>query len=213
MPLVNLIFEQRKLLKAREQKARGLLIAAASALVLGVGVNGIVLLQGEGVKTQIAITKKQLTRIQPIVKDIESTSKQMAQLQPRLTSLEDAQKVTKKWATILDHIRRTMPEGVWLTQLRSKEGKDGGKVLGSLIGLSLDQEGVAQFMLRLRTCEDIESVDLKFTQGEYDGSRTNIKYEIEIVVAGIGQEDKKTKKKKRALESSGEKRSTQKEAS
>jgi Tfp pilus assembly protein PilN len=197
MPLVNLIFEQRQFLKQQERKARMLLLGATGAAVLGVGINGILLLQGEGIRSDIAKTKQQLTRIQPIVREIETVSRQMSEMEPRLVSLEDAQKATKKWATILDHFRDVMPSGVWLTKVSSKENKDGGKVKASLTGMSLDQEGVAQFMLKLRTCTDLESVDLKYTQGEFDGSRTNIKYEIEVAIAGIGTDDKKSKDAKK----------------
>lgn len=195
MPNINLIHEQRVALRQEERKVRGLLVAwlGVSAAVLIAG--GALFLDAEQTRSKTAALKHKMTRIQPILNEIDDTKKELSIMGPKLTSLQDAQTFTQRWGKLLDHLTRNTPSGLWLTQLRCRENKKEGSTEISFLGVSLDQRGVGDFMLRLKKFEDLQKVDLKYTSAEKTAESENIKFEVIGTIAGTDEADKEKKKK------------------
>ncbi len=188
MPLINLIHEQREAARVIQRKTSTALfvfVGVTCASLFGVG---MLYLMNEQVNSQAAGYKRRLVQIQPVMNELAENEQLLGDLKPRLATLEEAQGYTSKWSTILTHISRTTPPNVWMTQVKSQAKKDTGQVDVAFIGMSLDQEGVAELMLALKNCKELSRVDLKYTQGEQDQDKTYIKFEIIATVAGTGKE-------------------------
>ncbi|MBS1704237.1 MAG: PilN domain-containing protein [Armatimonadetes bacterium] len=196
MPYINLIHEQLELRKVSNQKTRLGLVGLVAASVISVGTFGTAFVGNELLKGATSEVKSKVVKIQPSIDELDEAEKALKDLGPRLTTLEAAQVSTEKWSRILDHVAKNAPSSVWLNQVRSQENKTTKEVTVAFMGMSLDQDGVAEFMLRLKNCEHLSKVDLKFTQGEVQQDKTFIKFEVNASVAGTGEQVDEKKPKK-----------------
>jgi len=179
MPLINLILEQRVAVRQRERRARTFFFAFVGVSVFSVGSFGLIYLETESIRGDVATASRKLTKLQPVLNAIEDQSKEMQSMAPRLTTLQNAQGATQRWSRILDFMTRNMPEGTWLTNVRSQQSNPSEAVTVTFTGLSSSQDSVANLMLRLRQTPDLDKVELKYTQEDTSARQSNtIKFEV-----------------------------------
>ncbi len=187
MPLVNLIQEQRLAVKQRERKTRAFFLAFVAAVCGSLLGAGILFLQTEGLNSSEASLKQQLRKLDPVVKQIEQNDKELNALSPRLTTLTDAQEATQRWMRILEHLSRSMPRGMWLTNVRCVSTDPTKPVSLTLAGMCGTQDAVGDLLLRLQACADLESVSLRFTQEKLVNNDKGIEFEIATDIAGTAE--------------------------
>jgi Tfp pilus assembly protein PilN len=169
MANVNLISARRseRIRLTRVTKA----LVLSSIGVFGIGFMGSLFLGGRWVGQSIEIAKveQQLTRLRPILAEIEAAEAERGLLQPKLTTLTSAQTVTKRWFGIMDGLKRVVPERTWLTNLAVEKTAENAGTL-RLNGVAPNQTRVGETMLRLSQQRSFYNhVDLRFTTSRPGG--------------------------------------------
>jgi Tfp pilus assembly protein PilN len=187
MPFINLIQEHVLAGKRERKRAQMALTCFVVATCLAVGANGYCLYQGESLESQIAVLKQENEKHKGMLAQIEQNRLELLDLAPRLKTLSNAQVMTQRWSTILDHLSKQTPPGAWLTSVRS-QGSDPSKPLQtSFQGLSSRQELVGEFILRLQACKELENVNLKFTAEKIVNTGKGIEFDVSAEVAGTAE--------------------------
>jgi len=216
MPYINLIHEQRQAAKAEANKTRTALFSFVGVTTLSLLLAGTQVIAKETTEGETANLKKNLARIQPMLKEIDSMKAELASLRPRLETLENATAQTEKWNQILQHMRSSTPEALWLTDIRSKTGKpsDGVQftIKGKTIKGDVSNQRVSELMQKMELCSAMENINLKFTEDDKVNEQDVLSFEILARVAGTVQ-DETGKKPKAKSGSLTEKRESEKEAS
>jgi Tfp pilus assembly protein PilN len=216
MPYINLIHEQRQAARAEANKTRTALFSFVGVTTLSLLLAGTQVIAKESTESETANLKKNLARIQPMLKEIDSMKAEITSLRPRLDTLQNATAQTEKWNQILQHMRSSTPEALWLTDIRSKAGKpaDGVQftIKGSTIKSDVSNQRVSELMQKMELCAAIENINLKFTEEDKVNEQDVLSFEILARVAGtVVEEDGKKAKPKSG--SFTEKRQGEKEAS
>lgn len=188
MPYINLIQEQRQEVKRTEQKARIFFLGFAASAVLSLASLGVLFVVTEAANGQASDLQAKAQRIMPITEDIEKANLEVSKLEPRLTSLEDARRTTARWNRILDHLTINTPQEVWLTILRAQATDPKAPVMVSMTGMATRQELIGEFMLRLQNCEDLEAVNLRFSQEKPVEQVSRLEFQIDANVVGTIEE-------------------------
>jgi len=199
MPLINLIQEQRLIVKQREQRTRLLtLMAIGACAFLGAG---YFTCQAAMLEAKARGLSSQIAKLEPTVKQVDTNQKEIGKLTPRLTTLVSAQKGTERWLKILDHLSRNTPDGVWLTTLRCTQADKTKPVVAQFNGTSGSQDTIGAFLLRLQSCSELDKVTLKFTQERVSSTGRGIEFEIVSDIVGTAEKkavEEKDKDKKEA---------------
>ncbi|MBN8690155.1 MAG: PilN domain-containing protein [Armatimonadetes bacterium] len=195
MPKINLIQEQRNLVSNELKKRRVLLTTFMSTFLVGGGIYSGLFLQTESLLGQRADYQSKVDKMKPLVDAIEANEQQFAVLSPRLTTLEDAGITTQRWARVLDHISRSVPEGIWLISMRCNQPSEQDPVTVEVQGFGPTQELVSELILRLQGTKDLENVMLKYTQGDVAAENKSIRFEVAAQIAGSAKLPPITEKK------------------
>lgn len=198
MPLINLIQEQQSGSKLRERKARAYFFAFGGILAASVMGFGYLWVETDRAQREEETLKKQVARLEPMVKAIDSNNAQLSILSPRLTTLEDAQISTDRWIKVLDHLTRNTPGDVWLTTIRCVATDPTKPVSCNIVGISTSQDSVAEFLIRLQSSPDLVNVNLKLTQEKFVDTKKAIEFEISADLEGTTPEKPKAEKKESA---------------
>lgn len=195
MPFINLIQEHVLAAKRERKRAKVSLVCFVAATTVAVGANGYCVLESESLDGQITTLRKDSDKHKEILTQIEDNRLQLAEFAPRLQTLGNAQVMSQRWATILDHLSKQTPPGSWLTAVRSS-GTDPAKPLQtSFQGLSARQELVGEFILRLQACPELENVSLRFTQEKIVASGKGIEFDVQADIAGTAEAKPKDEQK------------------
>ncbi len=196
MPFINLIEEQRSLIRAREKRARLFFMTFSGASIAGVVAFAGLFLQTERVNMKISSANKVMTRIQPVLNEIGANDKKLSELSPRLTTLEDAQTATRRWSKLLTYLVTNSPERMWLTQIKCNGTNPYEPVVVAFSGVSNTLEDIGNFQLRLKALDSVTEPKLKFTQPDPMSGPGAIKFELNAQVVGsaLPKPEKKTKK-------------------
>jgi Tfp pilus assembly protein PilN len=198
MPLINLIQEQRLGSRLRERKARAYFFAFAGVTIASVlGFGALWVESGLKGREEEAL-KKQVARLEPMVKAIDANNQKLSILSPRLTTLEDAQVSTDRWTKILDHLAHNTPKDTWLTNVRCVATDPTKPVVANFTGITTSQDSVGDFLIRLQSSPDLQNVTLKLTQEKLVDTKKAIEFEISAELAGTAQEKPKLEKKESA---------------
>lgn len=187
MPLINLIHEQRVIKKKSQLQKRVLGFTWLAVSFVGLTAWVVLWFGTEGLKADEREYKTKRERMEPVLAAIASSQTQYSVLEPRLTTLQDAAMATKRWGRVLDHVSRSTPEGCWLTGMRASQAEDTEPIVVEVQGLGPTQEQVSEFILRLQGCKDLDSVNLRFTQGEAIGTEHAIKFEVTANIVGTAK--------------------------
>ncbi len=195
MPFINLIQEHVLAAKRERKRAKVSLVCFVAATSVAVGATGFCMYEGESLDAQIAQLKHDSDKHKAILGEIEENQRQLADLGPRLQTLSNAQVMSQRWATILDHLSKQTPPGSWLTALRSS-GTDPAKPLqASFQGLSARQELVGEFILRLQACKELENVNLRYTAEKIVANGKGIEFDVQADIAGTAEAKPKDEQK------------------
>ena len=195
MPFINLIQEHVIAGRRERKRARIALGCFAFSLVLAVGANGYCILQSEMLDGNIAELKKEADKHKAMLTQIDKNREEMLDLAPRLKTLSNAQVMTKRWATILDHLSKQTPPGAWLSAIRTTSSDPTKPLMLSFQGISTRQELVGEFMLRLQACAELENVNLKFTGEKIATHGKGIEFDISAELAGTAEAKAKDEQK------------------
>lgn len=179
MPNINLIQEQRLTIKREEQKARMFFMAFASTAVLSVLAVGSLVFMTEVTNSEASSLRAQAQKIQPLVDEIEAIQSESSKLNPRFSTLENARKMTDKWNNVLKHLTSQTPNEMWLTTIRSTATDPKNPIMISFSGMTVRQELVGEFMLRLQGCPDLTNVNLKQTQEKPVQQGSQLEFQVD----------------------------------
>ncbi len=198
MPLINLIHEQRMLVRQREQQVRVLLLASVGVAAIAFLATGYFLFNIARYEVMSAGLMAKKKKIQPLLKELDQNKRDSQIMEPKLTTLTSATKATEQWYRILDHLTVNVPKDVWLTNVRCAPGTDvDGGISMSFQGYSLNHDKIGEFLLRLETCADLDSVTLRFSQERPVDKERALEFEIDAYLAG-SKNSKKVKEKESA---------------
>jgi type IV pilus assembly protein PilN len=142
----------------------------------------------------IQVTKKELAQYEKINREIEKIKKDLAGLSRKLEVIETLDANRTEPVKLLDAMTRTVVEGrMWLTRLESKE--EGVHVTG----MALDNQTVADFMVRLEDSGLFSNVNLRnlkhMSLKEKDRPTADFKtFEISCTKRGAVKPDPEIKK-------------------
>lgn len=195
MPFINLIQEHVLATKRERKRARVALLCFTVATGVAVVANGYCIWQSESLESEIARIKADAQKNADMLTQIESNKRELYDLSPRLQTLSNAQVMTKRWGTILDHLSKQTPPGAWLTSVRSSSSDPTKPIAASFQGLSARQELVGEFILRLQSCVELENVNLKFTAEKIVANGRGIEFDVTADIAGTAEEKPKDENK------------------
>ena len=196
MPLINLIQEQRLAVKRDETRARSYFFGFIGIGILSVGGYLSLLLETEHLQGQEMKMNADIQRVKPLLAQKDANDKQYQDLSPRVKTLGDAQLITARWDRLLNHLSKQTPEHTWMTGLRCTATDPEKPIAISFIGIGTSQEPIGELILRLQNSQDLEEVQLKYTQEKMINMDRAVEFEIDADIAGTA--DKKDAVKKEA---------------
>lgn len=198
MPLINLIHEQRLLVRQREQKIRILLLASVATGAFAFLATGFYLFNTARYQVMIGALEAKKATLEPLSKQLKSNERDQSVMEPKLTTLTDATKATEKWNRLMTHLTTNVPRTLWLTSIRTNQSTnpDEGTTV-TFGGYSLNHDDIGEFLLRLEACEDLEGVNLKFSQERIVEKANFLEFEISATLQG-SRASKKIKEKETA---------------
>lgn len=198
MPNINLIRENRELVRASRRKSKLVMAVAGVVATLALGFMTTQYMSLSASKAAFADAKVKHERIYPKVEQIDQLSTVVSKLEPKMQNLDDSQRATKRWFRILNHLAKNTPPDAWLTQIRSTQSMATEPVALTIQGMSGGQGSAADMMNRLQASTDYEGVVLNYTNEEVSTDRTGIKFELTARVAGTAQPKPKEEEEKKA---------------
>ena len=190
MANVNLISARRADRVRLTKISRGLTLAtiatgAVSGLLILVMSTRLLTAQGD-----VATADKELSKLRPVLQQIESEEHERSGLTPKLTTLTDAQQSTRRWFGIMDGLKRAVPEQTWLTNVSVEGNAETGRVM-RIDGVTANQSRVGETMYRLSQQPDYyKQVNLRYTQTTKMDTGDNVEFEL---AAQLNQPDGKPK--------------------
>ena len=178
MANVNLISVRRaervRLTKVSKGLVAGVIGAGAISLLAILVVGGQVLSK----KGEVAEVDRELSKLRPIIQEMETDQKERSVLQPKLLTLTDAQLQTRRWFGMMEGFKRAVPEQTWLTNVSVEKAGESSKLL-KINGVTVNQSRVGETMYRLSLQPDYYSkVDLRYTQTLKTSLEDNVEFEL-----------------------------------
>ena len=139
----------------------------------------------ERLKDRAGMIQQELKLVETLV--IQLNQKEQALLQQidwqaqRLRYLESYQDRSDRWASILQAVKRSLPYGLWLTEL---EG-DANRFL-RMNGGAFEEDLVIQFMAELKQQPRFRDVAFNFTKKAKIGQTEIVQYEVTCRVVPLG---------------------------
>ena len=119
------------------------------------------------VDADIAAARQERTRLQSVIAQVQQFEQQRQQLQQRVTLIETLRKGQSAPVQLLDHVSRSLPDMLWLTQMK----QDGAEV--TLDGRSTTLIAVSDFVSNLGTTELFKRpIEIVSSQVEGTGAST-----------------------------------------
>lgn len=185
MPYINLIAEQRKAKQHRERLARAWFFAFIGVSLFGLMGIGYLVLRSEAASADMRQLQAKLDELKPYQKQIAASEAILSELKPRLDTLTKARLDTERWWRILDYASLVTPPDTWLTRMKAVAGHDVTKpVQIDWTGVSVDQNLIGEFMLRMQKTPDLAEVALKYTEQKRGPQGTGLEFTITSIVPG-----------------------------
>lgn len=182
MANVNLISARRAERVRLSRIARGLIGGIGLTLIVGLASAGTMTLRIMLVKNELAGIQRELERLAPIRKEIETNDGERLALKPKLDTLNEARLRTHRWWDILEGLKRAVPEQTWLTGISMEGRAETGPTL-RMTGTTVSQERVGETMLRLSEQSAYYSkVDLRYTQASQGLFGDVVEFELASVL-------------------------------
>lgn len=201
MPFINLIQEQRLAIRRDETRARAFLYAFAGVAGVSVLATSGLFIQSESLKAEENRIKVELQKIKPLNEQIAKINDTYSELNPRVKTLQDAQTITQRWNNILTHLTTQTPAKIWLTAVRCQASDPEKPVTISFTGVADAQEPVGEFILRLQNLDDLENVQLRFTQEKIAASFKGTEFQLDTDIKDSVEKKKDEVKKEGEVKS------------
>lgn len=165
MALINLIAQERARIRQLEGRSRLVGLAGIGVVMLALLTYGGMALYVASLEQQAKDLQAEMTRLEPVIRELNDTQRKIKALEPQLKTLQSARNDTSRWQRVMAHLSRNTPVSLWVTGIRTGERPNNKTPLTvSISGTADSQERVGELMLRLNNCEDLEKVELRFTQ-------------------------------------------------
>ena len=79
--------------------------------------------ESERVDMEIASAQQEVARLQPLIREVAQFEQRRAQLQQRVALIEQLRSGQSVPVQLLDHISRSLPDMLWLTQMDQKDNE------------------------------------------------------------------------------------------
>jgi Tfp pilus assembly protein PilN len=197
MPTINLIQEQRLLIRQREGQIRALALATVGLGAMAFLSAGYFMFEAARHQVMFMALEEKKREMKPKLDQLAANQNEAGQLKPRLTTLQEAVKTTGKWSNVLNHLTVNTPQGVWLTTVRCSSPTATKPTTITFIGHGTNLDLIGEFMARLGLCPDVNQPVLRFTQERLVGRTPLLEFEISAELKG-GPEKKKVADKEEA---------------
>jgi Tfp pilus assembly protein PilN len=178
MANVNLISARRAERVRLTRITRALMLAAAGTGAISFLLIGVMSTRLLAAQSSVRTADSALTKLRPVLLQIETDERERNQLAPKLTTLTQAQQVTQHWFGIMDSLKRAVPEQTWLTSVSVEKSGDSQQTM-KIDGVTANQSRVGETMYRLSLQPDFyKKVDLRFTQTAKTESGDNVDFEL-----------------------------------
>jgi Tfp pilus assembly protein PilN len=186
MPSVNMIAPRRADKRRRERDMRRLVVVIIAELIFAVGLGGWVCTRVLSTSNRIADLNTEISKLKPIVKQIEDYDKAKARLDPKLNLLNQAKDCTLRWYGALDRLTQSMPDSTYLVRINTTaDDKDKSAPISvSMNGISVSQERVGETMMRLQSIPEFETVKLHHTQDSAASGAPAVEFQIDAAMKG-----------------------------
>ena len=179
MPSINMIAPRRAERKRLERDVRRLTLAICLIMIFGVVISGLLWARIYSTRARIGDLDVQLVKLQPDVRRIQTLQSMTKELEPKLVVLNDAKDRTLHWYNLLDKLSVSLPQKTWIQRITSNPPtpeKNETQIV--LNGYAETQKLVGETMLRLYTNEDLDEVDLRFTQAATVEKKPAYEFEV-----------------------------------
>jgi Tfp pilus assembly protein PilN len=113
---------------------------------------------------KIKQAQTELQGLQAQIRQVQADEAERAKLQPMILTLTKAQTDTQFWMTVMDTLKRCVPQQTWLTNVQAEKYGDAPGQL-RISGVTTDAARVGETMLRLNQRSDTYStVNLNFAR-------------------------------------------------
>ena len=185
MPFVNLIQEQRLEAQARERTLKTGLTVTMGIGVICLCATGFFMFDSIRLNLLAGSLEQKKAQLEPMMKELDANKAELANLEPRLETLTSATTFSKSWNRILEHLATNTPDEAWLNAVKTFQSDLKTPIEVTFNGVATTQETVGQFMLNLQASEDLENVNLKYTQPKMvEGGKQQFEFEITASIKG-----------------------------
>ncbi|MCW5939820.1 MAG: hypothetical protein KF884_00150 [Fimbriimonadaceae bacterium] len=196
MPTINLIQEQRTLIRQREGQIRALALVTVGLGAVAFLAAGYFMFEAARNQVMYLALEDKKRAMKPKLEQLATNQREAGLLKPRLTTLQEAVKTTGKWSNVLNHLSVNMPSGVWLTNVRCSSATSTKPTTITFIGHGTNLELIGEFMARLGLCTDVNQPVLRFTQERMVGRTALLEFEISAEMKGAPEKKKVADKEK-----------------
>ena len=196
MPTINLIQEQRTLIRQREGQIRALALVTVGLGAVAFLAAGYFMFEAARNQVMYLALEDKKRAMKPKLEQLATNQREAGLLKHRLTTLQEAVKTTGKWSNVLNHLSVNMPSGVWLTNVRCSSATSTKPTTITFIGHGTNLELIGEFMARLGLCTDVNQPVLRFTQERMVGRTALLEFEISAEMKGAPEKKKVADKEK-----------------
>jgi Tfp pilus assembly protein PilN len=196
MPAINLIQEQRTLIRQKEGQIRALALVTVGLGAIAFLAAGYFMFEAARNQVMYLALEEKKRAMKPKLEQLAANQREAGLLKPRLTTLQEAVKTTGKWSNVLNHLSVNMPAGVWLTNVRCSSATSTKPTTITFIGHGTNLELIGEFMARLGLCTDVNQPVLRFTQERMVGRTALLEFEISAEMKGAPEKKKVADKEK-----------------
>lgn len=190
---INLLPVREARRRADVNQQLGMLgIVTVVALLIGGWAQWSIQSDIDAAKARVARTNAQIKRFQPQLEQVKAYKAKKATVQKKLDVIEELDNSRSGPVRVLDELSTRSPERLWLTRLEAS----GNKL--TLMGSSLDNEIVAQFLTKLSESEYFKKVELKGSELQTKGAVKVHAFKIQAQITSPEREAKLAEKAMKA---------------
>jgi len=184
MPTINMIAPRRMEKLRLEKRVRYLVVVLLAELVLAVIIGMGFSYKMWGTINQINNYDTQLTKLKPVVAEIDSFRTATQKLNPKLDLLNEARGRTMSWYGMLDKLMETIPVNCHLIRISivstpNVADSSGGQTQQlTILGVAQSQAKVGETILRLQKVPELKNVELHYSQTPAGNVTTTVEFEI-----------------------------------
>ncbi len=188
MPTINLIKEQRLEARAVQRKLQIAMMSTMGVGALSLLATTFFLFDATRLNLQASALEQKKAELEPILAELQANTDEIEKLKPRLETLEKATKESERWERVLTHLTLNTPQQTWLSSVKAFKQDATTPMVLTFNGVSLTQESVGEFQLRLEQAADLENATLKFTQPKFSDKGRQFEFEISADLVGTKEE-------------------------